>query len=233
VGTGRNPAASGPTCCEAIPISTGICYKGAMDKPLGSADILGRGHWVFDLDGTLTVAIHDFAQIREVLGVPAGGDILGHLDALPAAEALVLRGRLGEIEYELAGRTEPADGALGLVALLFGRGVRMGVLTRNSRANALRTLGRIGLSHYIAERDVLGRDDALAKPDPDGIFKLAENWGTAPSALVMVGDYGFDLQTGRAAGAATIHVDPTRTFRWPELTDIAVGSLAELALALP
>ena len=49
----------------------------------------------------------------------------------------------------------------------------------------------------------------------------------------MVGDYGFDLQTGRAAGAATIHVDPTRSFRWPELTDIAVGSLAELALALP
>jgi HAD superfamily hydrolase (TIGR01549 family) len=197
------------------------------------ADILRRGHWIFDLDGTLTVAIHDFAQIREVLGVPTGGDILGHLDALPAREALVLREKLGEIEEELAGRTEAAHGALGLLGLLFGRGVQIGVLTRNTRANALRTLGRIGLSGYISERYVLGRDEALAKPDPDGIFKLAENWGVSPSALVMVGDYGFDLQTGRAAGAATIHVDPTRAFRWPELTDIAVGSLAELALALP
>jgi phosphoglycolate phosphatase-like HAD superfamily hydrolase len=204
-----------------------------MDKSLESADILGRGHWIFDLDGTLTVAIHDFASIREVLGVPKGVDILGHLDALPAAEALVMKGRLGEIEDELAGRTEPADGALGLMGLLFGRGVRIGVLTRNTRANALRTLGRIGLTGYIATCDVLGRDEALAKPDPDGIFKLAEIWGASPSDLVMVGDYGFDLQTGRAAGAATIHVDPTRAFRWPELTDLAVGSLAELALALP
>jgi phosphoglycolate phosphatase-like HAD superfamily hydrolase len=48
----------------------------------------------------------------------------------------------------------------------------------------------------------------------------------------MVGDYRFDLESGRAAGAATVHVDPSRAFRWPELTDLAVGTLAELALAL-
>jgi hypothetical protein len=54
-------------------------------------DILARKHWVFDLDGTLTVAIHDFAHIRNVLGVPHGVDILGHLGDLPEAEALVAR----------------------------------------------------------------------------------------------------------------------------------------------
>ncbi len=46
--------------------------------------------------------------------------------------------------------------------------------------------------------------------------------------MVMVGDYLFDLQTGRNAGAATIHVDRTRIFPWPELTDIGVGTLKEL-----
>lgn len=203
-----------------------------MERSPGRADILDRKHWVFDLDGTLTVAIHDFALIRSVLGVPQGADILGHLESLPEAEALVARGRLNEIEDELAGRTEPAPGALGLMQLLHGRGVRLGVLTRNTRGNALRTLERIGLAPYIAPCDVLGREEALAKPDPDGIFKLALSWGAPASVLVMVGDYGFDLQTGRAAGAATIHVDPSRAFRWPELTDIAVATLAELALAL-
>jgi len=203
-----------------------------MDNIAAKADILRSRHWVFDLDGTLTVAIHDFASIREALEVPPGVDILEHLDALPAAQALIMRQRLVDIENELAGRTEPAEGALLLLGELFGRGVRLGVLTRNTRANALRTLGRIGLSGFLAECDVLGRDEALAKPDPDGIFKLAQGWGAAPRQLVMVGDYGFDLQTGRAAGAATIHVDPTRAFRWPELTDIAVASLAELATAL-
>jgi HAD superfamily hydrolase (TIGR01509 family) len=204
-----------------------------MERCHERADILRRKHWIFDLDGTLTVAIHDFVQIRSLLGVPDGADILGHLESLPEAEAQVARERLNEIEDELAGRTEPAPGALGLVQLLHGRGGRLGVLTRNTRANALRTLERIGLAPYITPCHVLGRDEALAKPDPDGIFKLALNWGRPASDLVMVGDYRFDLQTGRAAGAATIHVDPTGAFRWPELTDLAVASLAELALALP
>jgi HAD superfamily hydrolase (TIGR01509 family) len=204
-----------------------------MNTNATKADILRSRHWVFDLDGTLTVAIHDFAMIRESLEVPPGVDILEHLEALPAAQSLIMTQRLVAIEDELAGRTEPADGALELLRELFGRGARLGVLTRNTRANALRTLGRIGLSSYLAEADVLGRDEALAKPDPDGIFKLAQGWGASPRQLVMVGDYGFDLQTGRAAGAATVHVDPTRTFRWPELTDLAVASLAELVLALP
>lgn len=196
-------------------------------------DILGRGHWIFDLDGTLTVAIHDFASIREALGVPPAGDILEHLEALPQEQARRMREKLAAIEEELAGRTEAAEGACGLVEKLFGRGVRLGVLTRNTRGCALSTLKRIGLAPYFAEDHVLGREEALAKPDPDGIYRLARAWNVAPAALVMVGDYGFDLETGRAAGAATIHVDPTRTFRWPELTDLAVASLAELAEALP
>jgi HAD superfamily hydrolase (TIGR01549 family) len=204
-----------------------------MNTIADRADILGSRHWVFDLDGTLTIAIHDFASIRAALEVPPGADILEHLDALPVEQAILMRKRLVEIEDELAGRTEAAEGALGLLGALFGRGARLGVLTRNTRANALRTLKRIGLSGYLAECDVLGRDEALAKPDPDGLFRLAQSWGASPRQLVMVGDYGFDLQTGRAAGAATIHVDPTRAFRWPELTDIAVARPAELATTLP
>ncbi len=203
-----------------------------MDKVAPLYDILRRRHWIFDLDGTLTVAIHDFALIRALLGVPDGADILRHLESLPADEALAAKGRLDGIEEELAGRTQAAVGALGLVRLLHRRGVRLGVLTRNTRANALRTLARIGLIQYIADSHVLGRDEALAKPDPDGIFKLALARGVPASRLVMVGDYCFDLQTGRAAGAATVHVDPSGAFRWPELADLAVGSLSELERAL-
>ena len=203
-----------------------------MENSPCKMNLLRSQHWVFDLDGTLTVAIHDFAKIRSLLGVPEGSDILGHLDALPEPEAAAAKALLVSIEEELAGRTEPAEGARELVQLLHLRGARLGVLTRNTREIALKTLGRIGLSPFIAADDVLGRGDALAKPDPDGILKLACRWGVSPAALVMVGDYAFDLLTGRAAGAGTIHVDPARSFRWPELSDIAVGSLAELALAL-
>ena len=44
-------------------------------------------HWVFDMDGTLTVAVHDFAAIRRALDIPAQADILEYLAALPEQEA--------------------------------------------------------------------------------------------------------------------------------------------------
>ena len=40
-------------------------------------------HWVFDMDGTLTVAVHDFPFIRQYLEIPGAEDILTHLATLP------------------------------------------------------------------------------------------------------------------------------------------------------
>jgi len=44
----------------------------------------------------------------------------------------------------------------------------------------------------------------------------------------MVGDYLFDLQAGRNAGTATVHMDVSGEFLWPELTTLGVRSLPEL-----
>jgi HAD superfamily hydrolase (TIGR01549 family) len=190
--------------------------------------IAGRSHWVFDLDGTLTVPVHDFACIRRELDVPEGADILGHLMSLPAHRALPLHNRLNEIERELAGLTLAAEGALQLLQHLQECRAELGILTRNTRENALRTLELIGLDSYFNPAHILGRDDALPKPDPDGKYRLAEIWGIKAESAVMVGDYQYDLQAGRSAGALTVHVDVTRGFRWPELADLSVGTLGEL-----
>lgn len=196
-------------------------------------DILARPHWVFDLDGTLTVPVHDFAAIRADLGIPDGVDILGHINSLPERDSRRLHRRLDEIEDELARRAEPAAGAVRLVEMLHRRGRSLGIVTRNTRGIALRVLETIGVGGCFAPDDVLGRHDALPKPDPHGLAILSTRWGAPEGSLVMVGDYLFDLQSGRACGAATVHVDRNRSFRWPELTDIAVESLDELAELLP
>lgn len=203
-----------------------------MKKSRGNVpvkDILTRPHWVFDLDGTLTVAVHDFGAIRRELGIPEGVDILGHIDSLPEAEARRLHRRLDEIEDGLARKAEPSAGAVRLVELLHRRGKNLGIVTRNTRHIALRVLETIGVANRFAPEDVLGRHDAIPKPHPHGLQILSARWGTRGNSMVMVGDYLFDLQSGRASGAATIHVDRSRCFRWPEFTDIAVESLDELA----
>jgi len=195
--------------------------------------ILARRCWIFDLDGTLTIPVHDFAAIRAALGmVETDPDILGFLASLPAAEAAAKHARLLEIEYELSARTSAAPGAERLLEQLLRRGSHVGILTRNTREIALHTLDQIGLRRFFSREVILGRDEAEPKPHPEGIAKLLDAWGSVPDEAVMVGDYLFDLQVGRAAGAATIHVDRSGVFPWPELADVAVSNLEELAEGL-
>ena len=139
-------------------------------------------HWVFDMDGTLTVAVHDFAAIRVALEIPPEDDILTHLAALPADVAATKHAWLLEHERELAPGSGAAEGAVALVRELAGRGYRLGILTRPARELAHVTLEAIGLADCFAIEDVLGRDDAQPKPDPDGLLKLAAAWDVAPPA---------------------------------------------------
>jgi HAD superfamily hydrolase (TIGR01509 family) len=175
-------------------------------------------HWVFDMDGTLTLAVHDFPAIKRALEIPLEDDILSHLAALPSEVSAAKHAWLLEHERELALASKPAPGAIELVRELAGRGYRLGILTRNARELAHVTLEAIGLADCFAVEDVLGRDEAPPKPDPGGLLKLARAWDVQPSQMVMVGDYRFDLDCGRAAGTHTVLVNLPEN-PWPELTD--------------
>ncbi|AMK33043.1 HAD family hydrolase [Pseudomonas mosselii] len=175
-------------------------------------------HWVFDMDGTLTVAVHDFAAIREALDIPSDHDILTHLAALPAEEATVKHAWLLEHERDLAIASKAADGAVELVRELAGRDCRLAILTRNARELAHVTLEAIGLADCFPVEHILGRDEAAPKPSPDGLLQIARAWGVSPAEMVMVGDYRFDLDCGRAAGTRTVLVNlPDNP--WPQLAD--------------
>lgn len=187
--------------------------------PPADARLRDCRHWVFDMDGTLTVAVHDFLAIKRALNIPQDEDILHHLAALPADEAAAKHAWLLEHERDLAIGSVAAPGAVALVRALHGRGCRLGILTRNVHELALLTLAAIGLGECFAPLDVVGRGEAPPKPDPGGLLHLATRWGVAPEALVMVGDYRFDLDCARAAGAHGVLVNlPDNP--WPELTDL-------------
>jgi len=175
-------------------------------------------HWVFDMDGTLTRAVHDFEAIKRALDIPLAEDILGYLASLPEAVAAAKHAWLLEHERELALASQPAPGAIELVRELHERGCRLGILTRNAHELALLTLRAIGLDDCFAVADVIGRDEAPPKPDPGGLLHFARTWQVAPSELVMVGDYRFDLECARAAGARSVLVNLAEN-PWPQLAD--------------
>jgi len=188
-------------------------------------------HWVFDMDGTLTMAVHDFLAIKRALDIPEEDDILHHLAALPAEEAAGKRAWLLDHERELAYAATPAPGARELLHDLRDRGCRLGVLTRNAHELALVTLQAVGMGDCFARDDILGRDEAPPKPDPGGLLHLAAKWDVEPQALVMVGDFRFDLECAKAAGARGVLVNVPDN-PWPELTDLHARDCRELSRML-
>ena len=72
----------------------------------------GARHWVFDMDGTLTLAVHDFEAIKRALEIPPSDDILQHLAALPVEVAAAKHAWLLEHERELAVAAQAASGAV-------------------------------------------------------------------------------------------------------------------------
>ena len=190
--------------------------------------LLKRKYWIFDLDGTLTIAVHDFNAIREELGIPEGQPIVKTLESLPLKESRNKKKKLQEIEEELALNASPAPGVEKLLETLNSQNYFFGILTLNTRENAWITLKALGLSEYFTMKSVIGRWCAEPKPSPNGIKKLLNHWNVYANEALIVGDYLYDLQVGRAAEIATVHVDPSGNFEWPELADISVCSLNEL-----
>ena len=191
-------------------------------------NLLKRKYWIFDLDGTLTIAVHDFNAIREELGIPEGQPIIKTLELLPLKESHNKKKKLQEIEEKLALNASPAPGVKKLLETLSSQNYFFGILTLNTRENAWITLKVLGLSEYFSKESVIGRWCAEPKPSPNGIKKLLNHWNVNANEALIVGDYLYDLQVGRAAEIATVHVDPSGGFEWPELADISVCSLNEL-----
>ncbi|MDH3388283.1 MAG: HAD family hydrolase [Gammaproteobacteria bacterium] len=187
-----------------------------------------RKHWIFDLDGTLTVSAHDFEHIREELGLAPATPILEALQAMPAAKAAPLWEQLNELEFYYAGQASVMQGAAELLQLLHERGRQLAILTRNTMPVVKQTLHACRLAHFFPVEHILDRDSCIPKPAPDGIRHLLEFWQADAEDTVMVGDYLYDLEAGKGAGVATIHVDTRGVGDWPEYTDIRVEGLGEI-----
>lgn len=201
-------------------------------RPLAVPELLRKGFWIFDLDGTLTLPLHDFAAMRRELGVPAGSGILEHLQQQPETLRAELNSRLLEIEIEVARRAEPMPEAQALIHALLERGVELAILTRNRRDCVDIVLRRLDLLHCFSAAQIIASECAEPKPSPAGIEHLIGHWQCEPDACVMLGDYLYDLQAGRAAGISTVHFNANAGPRWPEQTDLELSSFAPLLNAL-
>jgi len=82
----------------------------------------------------------------------------------------------------------------------------LGILTNKSLKFTSIILHHLKVASYFKE--VLGGDSLpTKKPDPAGIFSLADKWDLNPSEeILMVGDHATDIEVGRRAGCKTVFI---------------------------
>ncbi|MBE7559796.1 HAD family hydrolase [bacterium] len=196
---------------------------------MGTSDRIDLLGVLFDLDGTLTRPMIDFASLKTSLGLPADGDILVDLANLPERQRRRAMLRLEAVELAAARQAVAAAGARELLTELSRRGIYTVVVTRNSRASLDLTLERLGLEVDLS----LAREDAAPKPDPDGILKACRHFRIPSEHMLVVGDYKYDVEAGRLAGCPTVLVrsDPDRKFPCePTMTVQDLGELHRIIL---
>ena len=138
-------------------------------------------------------------------------------------------GRMGRTLIEAIGSSD------GLV--LGAATERPGSSLVGTDAGELAGMGKLGIEVADSLRSVVDdfdvvitRDDPVRpKPHPDGVLLAAERFQVDPQTVLVVGDFHFDIDAGRQAGALTALLDEGHTDPEGEIAcDFRVTSLSEI-----
>jgi HAD superfamily hydrolase (TIGR01509 family) len=178
---------------------------------------------LFDMDGVVVRQCLDFPAIKREIFGSTDGFILERMAGLPQAERRRAEAILERHETVAALRAECMDGILPFLAWLEAHDLRRGLVTRNSRKSVELVLGRLGLRFDA----VVTRDDAPPKPAPEPVWRACRELRVEPAEALLVGDFEFDMLSGRRAGARTVLLR-NRALAESTHADLSVDSLAEL-----
>lgn len=178
---------------------------------------------LFDMDGVVVRQQLDFPAIKREIFGNTDGFILERMTELPPAERRRAEAILERHETAAALTAEPMDGIVPFLEWLEARGLRRGLVTRNSRKSVELVLGRLGLRFDA----VVTREDAPPKPAPDPVWHACRGMQVEPFEALLVGDFEFDMVSGRRAGTRTVLLR-SGTTEGSAHADLSVDSLGEL-----
>ena len=201
---------------------------------------------IFDLDGTLIDSVTDLANSVNytlgILGLPlhsrdeiktyVGDGVqklikrsLGQMHMKKFSEALaIFMEHYGQhctdntVLYPKVAETIPH----------LAENYSLGILTNKSVTFSHKILAALKIHTYFKE--VLGGDSLLTKkPDPAGIFYLADKWSLDPAEeMLMVGDHVTDIEVGQRAGCKTVFITGGIGETKGLTPDLVIKSMSEL-----
>ena len=182
---------------------------------------------LFDMDGVIVRQSLDFIAIKQEIFGSTEGFILERMRRLDGAARARAEALLERYETEAARAAEPVDGVVEFFGWLAGRGIRRGIVTRNSQKSVAIVLERLGTKVDA----VVAREDAAPKPSPEPVLVACRRLDIAPGDGLFVGDYEFDMLAGRRAGITTVLLK-NPIMQQSENADYIIESFRELQALL-
>ena len=158
---------------------------------------------IFDMDGTLSVSVIDYALMRDSLEIPEG-DLFTVIETWDDGDRILeSMDTILEIEDVAAKQTQGMPGVVELLAYLKEQDVKVGLVTRNTKYSVDMFFQAIGEHHRDVFDIVMTREFQYIKPDKRCLLHFAQKWNIPASKLLMVGDSTEDVECGNAAGTAS------------------------------
>ena len=181
---------------------------------------------IFDLDGTITEPYFDFDKIRIEIGLaPDAGPLLETMEKMSPAERKKAEDVLFRHEQLAIEHSSLNKGAAETLQTLRQMNINIGILTRNTRSNAF----AVARKHNIEFDAILDRNDGPVKPDPFGVKMLCEHFKIQPNQALVVGDYLFDLQSAKAAGATAVLIKTGKNSeQFESFADYIIDNLTQI-----
>jgi len=175
---------------------------------------------IFDLDGTITEPFFDFDAIRAQMGLERdAGPVLEAMEKMSPDRRREAERILHFHETRAVEQSRLNPGTRRTFTALRRTGIRIGILTRNRRCNAL----AIAAKHRLQFDAIVDREDGPVKPDAFGVLRIK------PAETIVVGDYLFDLLCARSAGAvAVLLANSDRAAEFQQYADFTIDRIDQV-----
>lgn len=156
---------------------------------------------IFDMDGTVFDAPYDWKKIKDELKTE-GKPILVHIKSLSEPERSVKWKILERYEKEATEKAVLKDGMREFLLDLKERGLKIALVTNNSRKNV-----DFLLNKYDVKFDhVLSRERGLWKPSGAPFFAVLDLLNLQTDECCVIGDTRFDIEAAREVEIKRIYI---------------------------
>lgn len=153
------------------------------------------------MDGTLVEVPYDWKNIKETLNTQ-GKPILSHLQGLTEPEKSQKWKQLENFEKEATKKAVLKKGMHEFLAFLKTKGLKVALVSNNSRENVEYLLHKFHLSFDL----VLSRESGLWKPSGAPFHAVLKELKLDREECCVIGDTFFDIEAAKDAGIDKVFI---------------------------